>query len=334
MNIQDLTESELRQRANDCMSGFEGASSSEKQDRLAEAQFCLAELERRDQAAERKHTRWIEPRDLVLELVIIFLISWEIRFAHTEGKAQLEVLNNLQTSSAATAEVLKDVRKSQASATSAIQSQLGLSEKTRDTLRTQLDVTKREQALVSRQLAIQQNALAKQRRAPVVELRAYHKTPKKIGGEYKLIPPGAASLLGYPARSLDDGRSQEITMIFLVRNIGTAPILNLSPHVRAPGTFKIKCLGFSGLLSLSGELPEECSAPIAKIPPIEPIPKESPVPTPQRGPGPDFVFQAVLVGPRDTPQFDISVELFADNLQPIYYRIQYMPWLEFSPYAE
>jgi hypothetical protein len=269
---------------------------------------------------------------LLLEVVIIGLISWEIHSAQAEGKAQLDVLSKLQLSSAATAETLKDVRKAQEATTSAIQPQAALLEKTRGTLAAQLDVGKRQQDLISRQLALQEKTIAEQQRKPVVELRVYTVT-KKVPGEYRLIQPGPSNYLGYAPHLLGDPGLHEIRLMFLLRNVGTAPILNFSPRVRVPGAFTIKCLDFGAETHLFGELPEECSAPVDKIPPIEPMPRETPLPTPQRS-SPDFEFQALVVGPRNVPQFDISVELFGDNLRPIYCRIQCMRLSDMSPYAE
>ena len=148
------------------------------------------------------------------------------------------------------------------------------------------------------------------------------------------MKPGPSSYIGYAPHFLDDPHLQEIRLMFLVRDIGTAPILNFSPHVRVPAAFKIKCLDFGSEMHLLGESTEECSAPVDKIPPIEPVPRDTPVSTPQQSVYPDFVFQALVVGPRDIPQFDISVELFGDNLRPIFYRIQCMRLSDMSPYTE
>jgi hypothetical protein len=336
MNVKDLTEAQLREKADECMEGFETVNSLEKQDKLAEAQFYLSEIDRREQAAERKHTRWIERRDLLLEVVIIGLISWEIHSAQAEGKAQLDVLSKLQLSSAATAETLKDVRKAQEATTSAIQPQVALLEKTRGTLAAQLDIGKRQQGLISRQLELQESALAEQQRTPIAELRAFTRTKKVVTGEYRLMQPGPSGYLGYVARVLGDPRLHEIRLTFLVRNIGTAPILNFKPQVRVPtAAFTIKCVDFGPEMHLLAESPDECSTAIDKIPPIEPVQKGTPVASQPLGSMyPDFVFQALVVGPTDKPQFDISVEINADNLRPIYYRIQCMRLSDMSPYAE
>jgi hypothetical protein len=128
-----------------------------------------------------------------------------------------------------------------------------------------------------------------------------------------------------------------VSLIFLVRNVGTAPILGLKPELRFPagGDFTLKCLEYGPEMHLLGETPDKCSAPVEKIPPINPVPSGMRVPTAQEGGGlPDFVISAVVTAPSDIPQFDISVELLVDNLPPIYYRIQCMRWADMSPYAE
>jgi hypothetical protein len=259
MNVQALTEAELRQKAAECMKDFETVTSLEKQDRLAEAQFYLAEIDRRHQAIDRRHSRWIEWRDLLLELLIIGLIGSEIRFARTEGDAQLGVLSKLQTSSEITAQTLKDVRKAQEATTSAIQPQVALLERTRGTLAAQLDIGKRQQGLISRQLELQESALAEQQRTPIAELRAFTRTKKVVTGEYRLMQPGPSGYLGYVARVLGDPRLHEIRLTFLVRNIGTAPILNFKPQVRVPtAAFTINCVDFGPEMHLLGESPDEC----------------------------------------------------------------------------
>lgn len=334
MNVDKLSVEELRYRSSQCTKDIEFLTPSEKQDRLSEAKFFFAEIDRREQAEERKHTRRIERRDLILELAIIALISYEIYAAHSEGRAQLDAFNKLQTSSDITAQTLKGVREAQDRTTGAIQPQAALLARTRDTLANQLDVAKRQQTLISRQLTIQESIIAAQQRRPVVELRAYTLT-KKVHGEYRLMQPGVSSYLGYAPHVLDNQREHEIRFTFLIRNVGTAPILNISPHLRVPGPLKIKCIDFGSEMHLLGETMEECSPPIAEFPPVEPVGKETAVPTPQQSIGTaDFVFQAVVVGPTNKPQFDISVEVSGDNLRPIYYRIQCMRLNDMSPYVE
>jgi hypothetical protein len=71
---------------------------------LWEAQFFMQELDRRKSA-------WIATRDLWLAVVMILLICLQLVLAFIgirEGNKQTQVLNNLQTSTAATAATLKE----------------------------------------------------------------------------------------------------------------------------------------------------------------------------------------------------------------------------------
>lgn len=65
---------------------------------LSEAQFYIDEIERRAGEAERKRQGWITTRDLILELVVIFLIGAEIYFGITGGNQQLAVMKTLSAS--------------------------------------------------------------------------------------------------------------------------------------------------------------------------------------------------------------------------------------------
>jgi hypothetical protein len=62
MNIDELTglsEAELQNRANACLKALETESAQEKEHH-AEAQFYLAEIERRRQRADRAEAFWLQ----------------------------------------------------------------------------------------------------------------------------------------------------------------------------------------------------------------------------------------------------------------------------------
>ena len=74
MNIEEMsnmTESELRGRANTCLEHFETESAMEREHHVAEAQFYLAEIERRKHAEERIEGEKIASRDYNLEIWVI-----------------------------------------------------------------------------------------------------------------------------------------------------------------------------------------------------------------------------------------------------------------------
>jgi len=121
MRIEDLSnmsESELRTRASECLEKFGESNTSlmEEEHSAATAQFYLAEIERRKQAQERIDGGRIAKRDFWLEVSVIGLIGAELVIAlmsYREGNKQMEVLDKLNQSSAATAGTLTAVRQAQ-----------------------------------------------------------------------------------------------------------------------------------------------------------------------------------------------------------------------------
>lgn len=114
--LRKMTESELRSKADAALEDIETATLSDqtKGERVAQAQFYLAEIARRSQEQERIESEKIAQRDYKLEKWVIWLIGAEIVLAVTamivgwiEGNKQLEVLDKLNQSSAATATTLR-----------------------------------------------------------------------------------------------------------------------------------------------------------------------------------------------------------------------------------
>ena len=115
MNLEQLstmTESELHARANAHLEHLDIATEShmDKEHHVAQAQFYLAELDRRKQAQERIDNARTAQRDYVLEKWVIGLIGAElvlavlaIVFGWVEGNKQMEVLDKLNNSGAETA---------------------------------------------------------------------------------------------------------------------------------------------------------------------------------------------------------------------------------------
>lgn len=125
MNIDELskmTESELYARANAHLENMDSETGDdiEKERHLLQAQFYLAEIERRKQARERVGSERIAGRDYKLELWVIGLIGAELVLAlvgivvgWVEGSKQTDVLDKLNKSSAETAATLTAVRQAQ-----------------------------------------------------------------------------------------------------------------------------------------------------------------------------------------------------------------------------
>jgi hypothetical protein len=123
MNIEELaafSEDELKSRANACFKDYDIASAMTREHLITEAQFYLAEIERRKQAQDRIEGANIADRDYKLELWVIGLIGAELLlavvglvFGWVEGKKQADILDKLNTSSAETATTLTAVRQAQ-----------------------------------------------------------------------------------------------------------------------------------------------------------------------------------------------------------------------------
>jgi hypothetical protein len=125
MNIDELSkmsEEELHLRANIHLEKLDKqfVSEMQKEHHVSQAQFYLAELERRVQAKERIESERIGKRDYRLELWVIGLIGAElvlavvgIVFGWVEGNKQTKVLDQLNQSSAATAATLTALRQAQ-----------------------------------------------------------------------------------------------------------------------------------------------------------------------------------------------------------------------------
>lgn len=128
MNINELStmaEIDLQVRANQHLEQLDNkfASEMEKEHHVSQAQFLLAELDRRKQARERIESEKIAARDYKLELWVIGLIGAELLLAlvgivvgWVEGSKQMDVLDKLNKSSAETATTLTLLRQAQEAA--------------------------------------------------------------------------------------------------------------------------------------------------------------------------------------------------------------------------
>jgi hypothetical protein len=128
MNINELStmaEIELQARANQHLEQLDNkfASEMEKEHHVSQAQFLLAELDRRKQAKERMESEQIAARDYKLELWVIGLIGAELLLAlvgvvvgWVEGSKQMDVLDKLNKSGAETAATLTTLQKEQEAA--------------------------------------------------------------------------------------------------------------------------------------------------------------------------------------------------------------------------
>jgi hypothetical protein len=112
--FENATPRDLRRKANECFEMLENSGSHEKPALLIEAQFYLDEIEHRKQDK-------VAFRDLILELVVIFLIALELYFGITGGNQQLNVLKQLGASTGATASAMSSLAEEQKALLAAIQ---------------------------------------------------------------------------------------------------------------------------------------------------------------------------------------------------------------------
>jgi hypothetical protein len=99
--LERLSPAELRGKADECFRLLETCGQEQKPAVLGQAQFYLAEVDRREDAR-------IARRDFFLELLVIILILGEIIFGLYEGHEQAKILERMDKSTADTAMVMKD----------------------------------------------------------------------------------------------------------------------------------------------------------------------------------------------------------------------------------
>jgi hypothetical protein len=133
MNLEQLstmTEAELQAKANEHLGQLALptvqtpiATDMHMQQHVSQAQFFLAEIERRKQAKERIESERIAARDYKLELWVIGLIGAELVLAlfgiivgWVEGSKQMDVLDKLSKSGAETVATLTALQKEQEAA--------------------------------------------------------------------------------------------------------------------------------------------------------------------------------------------------------------------------
>ena len=136
---------------------------------LLQAQFYMNEVDRRHDAS-------IVRRDFILELIIIFLIVAEIVFGIVEGNKQANILNLMNTSTAATATAMADLRTAQQESLTQQTKSLESLNQMNDKLKTSVQETGNMAVATQKQLGIlqseQANRLAEQAKKPKLELVA------------------------------------------------------------------------------------------------------------------------------------------------------------------
>lgn len=170
MNVEELsqlTEAELRARANVSLQNVETMSAMDRQHRLVEAQFYIDEIERREQAAEREEHGRIAERDYNLEIWVIALIGIEIVLSivglvtgYIEGAKQTAVLDalknsvdTLNTSTTRTAENIASLTNAQNSALNTQRESLTTTSSINSAMQDQLEILREDQRQRNAELA-------------------------------------------------------------------------------------------------------------------------------------------------------------------------------------
>lgn len=164
MNLDQLSQlsvEELHQTANEKLASLDTggaaprAASARQSSILSEAQFYLDEIERREGREERQRQSKIARRDLILELVVIFLIGLEIVVGVWGGNDQLKALGKIKDgsdqqlvllqkmneSAGNTATILKTLSDEQSQALTAQQQTLQIITQMNGALQSQLGLT-------------------------------------------------------------------------------------------------------------------------------------------------------------------------------------------------
>ncbi len=307
--FEKASETELRQKANEYFSKLNTGPLDWPAHLLA-AKFYTDEIERRAHAKDRKYDIWVSRRDLFLEIVVIVLIGAELYFGWKGGNDQLTVLNNMQTSTNKTVETLTAVHDSL--------------ETQRKTLKAELDTAELQQKLISKQLKIQESVYAEQQRSPESEVMAQYYD--QSGYSVKKLDRTMRSLVRYVGTPIDQTVT-EVNLYFFVRDIGTAPIRNLSILRRFSASIRTLCVDYPSVVPI-GDTPGACSDSLGRIPAIYPAPKEAPLPTNGGNiNSPDFMFRVKILVPRGVERFDMNLILVADNLAPTLFRAQFLHYV-------
>ena len=220
-----------------------------------------------------RHDRWIESRDLFLEIVIILLIGWEIRLSYQQEKQQAanfveqqKVLTNMLTSSQTTAEISKTLSgdqklslAAQTTASSNLQSNLTQTGKMATALQQQLLILQNEQA----------ERVTEQNRRPELEL--WVQSQGDIGPSSFKVNANTPPFVGVSRQT----GSNLVGVTIYIRNVGNTPAVNVIVTPRTPSGIVVECLDLPWLGLYSPKLNyETCQNSLAQIPPILPRPKD------------------------------------------------------------
>ncbi len=175
--FQNATADQLRTKANDSFAKADQSGSLDRPGFFMEAQFYLAEIERREQQRERAESAKIARRDFWMEVSVIVLIGVEIVLAligldagSREAAKQISALNSLNQSTATTA---SNISKLTAAQTDLITTQ----KNTVDALQSQVEILREQQ----------KQRLAELTTQPLLQIRSYRREITLTSAKYQIV---------------------------------------------------------------------------------------------------------------------------------------------------
>jgi hypothetical protein len=178
--FQNATADQLREKANDCFTKAAQTGSGDWPGLYMEAQFYLAEIERRESAK-------IAKRDYALEIWVIILIGIEIALSllglvtgYREGAQEITALNSLNQSTTTTATNIANLAQAQAEL-------LKTQKSTLDAMQNQLEILRQDQ----------KRRLAEMTKQPVLHVRSRVRERTATNAKYEIVLENSN---GVPAR--------------------------------------------------------------------------------------------------------------------------------------
>jgi hypothetical protein len=308
-NLEKVSKQELTRRANELFAEMKTCGHEQRPALLLEAQFYLQERDRR-------HDSWISLRDLLLELIVIALIGWEVH----EGNKQYDLLNTMNLNAAATVaamqksvEAMGKLQQAQDDSLKTSNASLLANQQIAETLTNQLRILKVEQDA----------RIEQQNRRPTLELTTVTwEMPRRAIRLESGKSPGEAGV-----RVTRTNGTNEVTLYFALRNVGSSPAINVTVTPRATPEVYVQCVESGTELAATNWSYIPCEQQSAIIPPIYPRPSthtdaSSGYVIPNFDGDYDEGIRVILIVPPDTSSFDVELTVKADQIVPLVYRLQ------------
>jgi hypothetical protein len=315
-DIERMTVAELRRAADKCIANAD-ATDWNHQRQTAErlhAQLYLNEIEKRQSAKTARRDFWLEM--FVIGLIALELLASVIgtRLALREGKDQADMLTRMDESTRDTAKavaIMNDQLKPLLALNDMGENLSGMN----TTIGNQLKIIRAEQT----------ERIAEANRKPDLEVWANSFTIPP-GYHVVKLDPEVQALIGI--LRIDDATRTESSLTLYLRNVGTAPAVNVTVLSRAPSPVVSRCVDFPSLFLELVDKPEfkPCDMGFAIIPPIMPRPRST-----TRGGSLteaeleykyDFPVRINLTVPTDIRRFILEIVIKSDQTNPVRYRVE------------